>query len=162
MTSYTVTFVTSDNQEFTLPRGVAEQSILVKQLTDEDDDNEVEVSVPIQLTSSIISMILPYLHYHYEHPATPIPKPLPSKDMKDVACEWDQKYLSDLNEDALFQVVLAANYLHIPSLLDLTCAKVATMIKGKTPEQIRQTFNIENDFTPEEEHMLREENKFCE
>jgi len=25
------------------------------------------------------------------------------------------------------------------------------MIKGKTPEEIRKTFNIVNDFTPEEE-----------
>lgn len=39
----------------------------------------------------------------------------------------------------------------IKPLLDLTCAKVASMIKGKTPEEIRKTFNIVNDFTPEEE-----------
>ena len=39
----------------------------------------------------------------------------------------------------------------INSLLDLSCAKVATLIKGKTPEEIRKTFNIINDFTPEEE-----------
>ena len=56
----------------------------------------------------------------------------------------------------------AANYMDIKSLLDLTCAKVASMIKGKTPEDIRKTFNIVNDFTPEEEAKVREENKWCE
>ena len=50
----------------------------------------------------------------------------------------------------------------IKSLLDLTCAKVAALIKGKTPEEIRKTFNIVNDFTPEEEAQVREENKWCE
>jgi hypothetical protein len=29
------------------------------------------------------------------------------------------------------------------------------MIKGKTPEEIRKTFNIVNDFTPEEEAQVR-------
>ncbi len=33
----------------------------------------------------------------------------------------------------------------IKPLLDLACAKVASMIKGKTPEQIRACFNIVND-----------------
>ena len=34
----------------------------------------------------------------------------------------------------------------------------ANMIKGKTPEEIRRTFNIENDFSPEEEEQIRKEN----
>ena len=45
----------------------------------------------------------------------------------------------------------AANYLDIKSLLDLTCKRVADMIKGKKPEEIRKEFNIVNDFTSEEE-----------
>merc|ERR1711939_1090527 len=45
---------------------------------------------------------------------------------------------------------------------DLACATIASMIKGKTPEEIRKTFNIVNDFTPEEEAQVREENKWCE
>ena len=58
----------------------------------------------------------------------------------------------------LFQ---AANYLNIKSLLDLTCQTVADMIKGKTPEEIRKTFNIKNDFTPEEEEEVRRENQWA-
>lgn len=55
----------------------------------------------------------------------------------------------------------AANYLNIKSLLDLTCQTVADMIKGKTPEEIRKTFNIKNDFTPEEEEEVRRENQWA-
>ena len=39
-------------------------------------------------------------------------------------------------------------------LLDVTCKTVANMIKGKTPEEIRKTFNIKNDFTPSEEEQV--------
>ena len=39
-------------------------------------------------------------------------------------------------------------------LLDVTCKTVANMIKGKTPEEIRKTFNIKNDFTQAEEEQV--------
>jgi S-phase kinase-associated protein 1 len=35
------------------------------------------------------------------------------------------------------------------------------MIKGKTVEEIRTIFHIENDFTPEEEEEIRRENKWA-
>lgn len=62
----------------------------------------------------------------------------------------------------LFELILAANYMDIKYLLDLTCAKVASMIKGKTPDQIRKTFGIVNDFSEEEEAAVRAENKWAE
>ena len=42
----------------------------------------------------------------------------------------------------------------LQGLLDVTCKTVANMIKGKTPEEIRKTFNIKNDFTPSEEEQV--------
>ncbi|KAM3237648.1 SCF ubiquitin ligase complex protein SKP1a [Capsicum annuum] len=55
------------------------------------------------------------------------------------------------------RLLKAANYLNIKSLLDLTCQIAANMIKGKTPKEIRKTFNIKNNFTPEEEEEVRRE-----
>ena len=67
-----------------------------------------------------------------------------------------------MEQETLFELILAANYMHIKPLLDLPCASIASMIKGKTPEDIRKTFSIVNDLTPEEEAQIREENKWCE
>lgn len=51
----------------------------------------------------------------------------------------------------------ASDYLSIKGLLDLGVKKAADLIRGKSPEQIRTTFNIQNDFTPEEEAEFRKE-----
>eukprot|EP01094_Clydonella_sp_ATCC50884_P006971 TRINITY_DN1615_c0_g1_i1.p3 TRINITY_DN1615_c0_g1~~TRINITY_DN1615_c0_g1_i1.p3 ORF type:complete len:114 (-),score=36.68 TRINITY_DN1615_c0_g1_i1:111-452(-) len=79
---------------------------------------------------------------------------------------WINNYLLGLLYFAAqyyaYDLLQAANYLDIKSLLDLTCKTVANMIKGKTPEEIRKTFNIKNDFTPEEEEQVRKENAWCE
>ncbi|KAL5722202.1 suppressor of kinetochore protein mutant [Ranunculus cassubicifolius] len=66
-----------------------------------------------------------------------------------------------IDQAVLFDLIMAANYLNVKGLLDLTCQTVADMIKGKTPEEIRKTFGIENDFTPEEEAELRRENQWA-
>lgn len=91
----------------------------------------------------------------------PPPQPLRSNNMKDIVPEWDAAYV-DIDQEQLFELLLAANYLDIAPLLNLVSAKVATLIKGKTAEEIRRTFNIRNDFTPEEEAQVREENRWAE
>merc|ERR1712027_211795 len=99
--------------------------------------------------------------YHNANPAQDIEKPLKSGNMREVVSEWDATFV-EIEQETLFELILAANYTDIKSLLDLTCAKVASMIKGKNPEEIRQKFNITNDFTPEEEEAVRAENKWAE
>ena len=88
-------------------------------------------------------------------------QPLKSANMSEVVQEWYANFVN-VDQEVLFELILAANFMDIKPPLDLTCATVASMIKGKTPEEIRKTFNITNDFTPEEEAVVREENKWCE
>ena len=52
-----------------------------------------------------------------------------------------------------------ANFIDIPSLLDLYAAKVESNINGKSTEEIRQIFNRKNDFKLGELEKLLEEDK---
>jgi hypothetical protein len=59
------------------------------------------------------------------------------------------------SQDALYDLINAADYLRIDGLLDAACKKLADMMKGKTPEEIRNTFNIPDGYTEEEEKKVR-------
>jgi len=74
--------------------------------------------------------------------------------------QFDAEFIK-VDQGTLFELILSANYLNISALLELTCSTVANMIKGKTTEEIRKTFNIVNDFTPEEEEEVRRENQWA-
>lgn len=105
------------------------------------------------LPRPVVFQVIEYCKYHHRAENELLPE-----DEKNV---WDKEFVK-VDDETLFNLILAANYLDIKSLLDLTCKTVADEIKGKTPEQIRVRFNIKNDFTPEEEEEVKRENAWCE
>jgi hypothetical protein len=64
------------------------------------------------------------------------------------AWEGAQAWAGGMHQGTLFETILTSNALCFKEAVDITCLCVANMIKGKSPEEIRQTFNIKNDFTP--------------
>jgi hypothetical protein len=54
---------------------------------------------------------------------TEIEKPLKSQVMADVVQKWYADFV-DLEQVLLFELILAANYMDIKPLLDLTCATI--------------------------------------
>ncbi|KAJ3214315.1 hypothetical protein HDU67_001806 [Dinochytrium kinnereticum] len=158
-----VVLTSQDNKTFTLEKEVAERSMLLKNMLEDVGDSEAPIPLP-NVTGKILEKVIEYCIHHKDDPLAP---PEEEKDAFDTSRrrsddieEWDAQFIKVDNEE-LFDIILAANYLDIKSLLDLGCKTVANMIKGKTPEQIREMFNIENDFTPEEEEQIRRENEWA-
>jgi len=148
-----------DMLTFKVNKDVVMQSALIKTMWS-GDQTETEIPLP-NVRGSILKKVIKYMQYHHTNPAKEIEKPLKSANMREVVSEWDANFV-EVDQETLFELILAANYMDIKPLLDLTCAKVASMIKGKTPEEIRKRFNIQNDFSPEEEEAVRAENKWAE
>ena len=153
-----VTLQSQDGQDFQVEVKVAKMSGTLKDLI---DDAGVENAVPLpNVTGKILSKVVDYCKHHTEHPNA-VGEDKKDEKRTDDIIPWDLEFCK-VDQPTLFELILAANYLDIKELLDLTCKTVANMIKGKTPEEIRKTFNIKNDFTPEEEEQVRKENEWCE
>ena len=55
--------------------------------------------------------------------------------------DWEKKFV-DIPVSEMFPLLITANFLEIPGLLNLICKGVALQIQGKTVEEIQTTFNI--------------------
>ncbi|KAK6865588.1 E3 ubiquitin ligase complex SCF subunit sconC [Apiospora arundinis] len=130
----------------------AERSLLIKNMLEDLGDAAVSETIPIPNVMVRASPRRP--------PATNEEESDTRKRTTEIE-EWDQKFMQ-VDQEMLFEIILASNYLDIKPLLDVGCKTVANMIKGKSPEEIRKTFNITNDFTPEEEEQIRRENEWAE
>jgi len=153
------TLVSSDGEQFEVEREVCRMSTLIKRMGDVGPGDS-EIPLP-NVKAAVLAKVVEYCKTHFDKPAADVERPLRGKKLADAVGEEDAEFVN-VDQELLCGIILAANYLDIKPLLDLGCAKIASMLRGKTPEEIRETFNVTNDFTPEEEAQVREENRWCD
>ena len=128
-----VTFMTCDGAEFKVEYQNAKKSKTVYDLV---EDSGTEIPIPLSGVQSDV--------------------------MKHIVTYLNNEKIPEVDNTMLFNIILASNYMDIPELLDEMCQRVADMIKGKTPDEIRKIFNVENDFTEEEEEKIKKQNEWHE
>ncbi|AQZ09745.1 SKP1 (YDR328C) [Zygosaccharomyces parabailii] len=162
-----VVLVSGEGERFTVERRIAERSLLLKNyLNDmhdsvlEDSDEEEDVVMPIpNVRSSVLQKVIEWAEHHRD---STFPDEDDDDSRKSAPMDsWDREFLK-VDQEMLYEIIQAANYLNIKPLLDAGCKVVAEMIRGRSAEEIRRTFNIVNDFTPEEEAAIRRENEWAE
>ncbi|XP_031129019.1 SKP1-like protein 1A [Ipomoea triloba] len=168
----------SDGEMFEVEEKVALEMHTIKCMIDDDC---VETTIPItNISGKILAMVIEYCKRHEPAVKTKTsPEAATSKEISPEAAtiketeeispeaatiketkDFDANFVK-VDQKTLFDLIMAANFLDIKSLLDLTCQAVANMIENLSPEEVRATFNIQNDFTPEEEEAIRKENAWA-
>ena len=151
---------TTDNQIVEIEEPVACMSATLKATLDEHD-NKVEDLDPIpvkDITAATLALVLKWCRHHVNDPVDIYESDEESQGYGFqlighryrwrrrfvVVPKWDQDFLSTDNS-TLFNIVNAAHFLQIKKLLDMTCQTVANKLRNKTPEQLRQEFNLKYD-----------------
>ena len=154
-----VIMISSDGQKFEISAKAAMRSQIVKESIIGNNQEEIEFNAN-NIKGDILKKVVEYLEHHENEEPKEIERPLPSLNFQECVDEWDYNFI-DVDINTIFEIINASNYLNIPPLLELASAKMASIIKGKTTEEVRQLFGIQNEFTPEEEQQIIEENKWC-
>ncbi|GMP39475.1 hypothetical protein CsSME_00010293 [Camellia sinensis var. sinensis] len=147
-TSNIIELKSSDGETFEVEEALAIELQTIKCMI---EDGFADTSIPLpNVTGKILAMVIEYCKRHVDSST------FDDKIAEDELKNFDTEFVK-VDHGTLFDLILAANYLNVKSLLDLTCQTVADKIKGKTPEELNKMFNITPVFTPEEEELVRRE-----
>ncbi|KAI3861853.1 hypothetical protein MKX03_001709 [Papaver bracteatum] len=96
------------------------------------------ISLPQRVNTNTLRLVLDYCRFHQVLGRS-------DKERK----SFDDKFIR-IDSERLCELAAAADSLQLRPLIHLTCIALARMIEGKTPEEIRDTFNIPDDLTEED------------
>ena len=122
-----------------------------------------EEQIPLETDSNTFEKIKEYLEHFDGNSPPEIQKPLKSTEMKNNTDEWSANFVDKLTIKELANLISASHLININSLLNLCCAKLVSLCKGKSEEEIFKTFGVpENFFTTEKKEQIKANNKWIE
>ncbi|CAI2369065.1 unnamed protein product [Moneuplotes crassus] len=148
-----VSVLTADGKIFEMdPSDALEIAFIRGKMENNDETEEIKLE---HVDYSELEKVVQFLHQLQIKPyKMPIPKPLPSDRLEDfIDVQWYIDFI-DMPKKDLLKLIRAANFLNIERLFELACAKIGSQIKGMTIEELREFFEIVNDFTNNEEETI--------
>ena len=144
---------------YKIKRNAQVLSEMLKAMKDVPED----LPIPLETDSNTFEKIIEYLNHFNGNKPQEIQKPLLSSDMKKATDEWSANFIDKLTVEELVNLTTTSYLMKINSLLNLCCAKMVTLCKGKTQDQIFNLFGVSSDFfTPEKIEQIKESNKWVD
>ncbi|GMS98615.1 hypothetical protein PENTCL1PPCAC_20790, partial [Pristionchus entomophagus] len=105
--------------------------------------------MPIPLPNvkgATLEKVITWLKQYKDTPIPPEKEDDGERNSEDIN-EYDRGFMAKCKQDEIFEVMLAANYLDVKELLEVTVKTMANELKKcKDHLEIRKNFNIKNDF----------------
>ncbi|KAK3134294.1 hypothetical protein QOZ80_6AG0547380 [Eleusine coracana subsp. coracana] len=152
-TTRMVTLVSSDNARFEVDEAAASLMPTVHRVMIEGGGGDV---IPLPKVDAVtLSKVLEYCIKHADGGGAA------AVDRRELEM-FDMEFVN-IDQSMLCSLANAAYHLDVKGLVEITCQKVADMMKDKSPEQLRRLFGLP-DPTPEEQaelDLVRQQNSWA-
>lgn len=110
-----------------------------------------ESLIKLEIGKDVFDKVKEFLEIQIKQGRIDIPEPLPDKKSLEEVIK-KKEYVDFINVDfeMVFELINAGALLELELLHDLSCAKIAHFMKGKSPDEVNQFFTIECQLTNEE------------
>jgi S-phase kinase-associated protein 1 len=137
--------VSNDGVLETLSKQAAKRAELFETLIENDKELKEEITLS-QINGFWLKKVCEYLTYHETIEPSIIEKPLKTANMADnCSCGFDATFIDQFNVAQIAELMTICSYLHLESLLQLCCAKLASLMKNRTIQEIGETFGIDQE-----------------
>ena len=124
----------------------------------QDFTGEINVNI-IEVDSSTLKIVVDYLNKWCGSEPPDITKPIKSCNMIENCDEWSAIFINSFSLEEVGDLAIAGNFMEIPSLVDLACAKIASLCYGKSDNDLYKEFNMKPSFFSKEElEIIKQEN----
>ena len=153
----------SDGKTFLVNLDAAKMSVTIRTMLEDldiekdSDEEEIKDVLPIpNIDANVLQKVIDWCEEHKDdlEPEKENPTDKDGETTQEHTYElqgWDKEFISSVNsvnefgQSMIFDLIIAANYLNIPGLNNLTITEVARMMKGKSQDEIRDLFKLSND-----------------
>lgn len=137
----------SDQVMFVVNKDVAQFSTLLRNAVDKNHEKTI---LCCNTSGKTLEQIVLWLEHEKMY----------AGELQGEKTDWQQKFFNE-NVQLLFDIVLAAEFLGIPVLLQKGIDEIAKCFVGRSPSEIRESFHITNDLSSAEEKLIQMENEWC-
>lgn len=143
-------YLSTTNDDSKVVEGISEQSLGLSSVLKSEFDLSSCASVPLnprpplvlQVSTITLKHLVQYLNYHKGVTPPPLLRPIRSCKM-DLICpiKWDADFINQVmwtGLTTLYQLTDLSWRLKIEPLLDLCCAKIASLIKNQRRNELRR------------------------
>ncbi|KAH0554189.1 hypothetical protein KQX54_008408 [Cotesia glomerata] len=122
-------FKTNDDVEFKVEVKAAKFSVMIKTMLEALQDDENDVVIPLlKINSVTFKKVLEWIEHHKDEDPPLIEENKIERKRSDDISEWDSKFI-DVDYSTLYDIVSAADYLHIIGLSDLILKQVLLTVR---------------------------------
>ncbi|KAF5477318.1 hypothetical protein F2P56_003967 [Juglans regia] len=161
----TIELITEDGGVFDVDKPVAMEFLILKSFYEDEDRVFDKTSIRLPNVKQLeLSKVIEYCTRALEFGAKSAAA-AGDKDAERMVRQeregFEAEFVDKLSNEMLKELILAVNFLHVKEMLDFLIRSVANRIRNRSVAYVRQFFDIENDFTPQEEDQIHQENAWA-